>query len=112
MKNIIIISIISIIILGCSTKQIEIKSEPVQRTKLNLQQPMPISLDKVEFTIITEDNQKQVFSELQKQNKDKVLYGLSEEDYKNLSLNISKIKGYIIEQKSIINSYKDYYEED
>jgi hypothetical protein len=97
-------------ITGCSTKTIDINTVEKERTKLNLSEPNAIKLKDVNFLIITEQNSNTVFKQLETSNKDKVLIGLSDEDYIKMSENLLELKHYIIEQRKIINSYKEYYE--
>lgn len=97
-------------ITGCSTKTIDINTVEKERTKLNLSEPNAIKLKDVNFLIITEQNSNTVFKQLETSNKDKVLIGLTDEDYIKMSENLLELKGYILEQRKIINSYKEYYE--
>ena len=108
-KNIILASSL-LFITGCSTKTIDIKTTESQRTKLNLSEPNAVNLKDVNFLIITEQNSNVVFKQLETSNKDKVLIGLTDEDYIKMSENLLELKRYIIEQRKIINSYKEYYE--
>lgn len=95
---------------GCAEKQIEVKTLPEERIPLNLSEPNQLKLKPVTFYVLTEKNKDAVFKQLEAQNKDKVLIGLSDDDYQKISENLILIQNYIVQQRFIIKSYKDYYE--
>ena len=95
---------------GCSEKQIEVKTLPEERIPLNLSEPNQLKLKPITFYVLTEKNKDVIFKQLESQNKDKVLIGLSDEDYQKISENLILIQNYIVQQRFIIKSYKEYYE--
>jgi PBP1b-binding outer membrane lipoprotein LpoB len=95
---------------GCAEKELQIKKIPEKRLELNLSKPAQLNLNHIDFYIITEQNKDLIFKQLELSNKDKVLIGLSDEDYIKLAENMTLIQNYIIQQNNIIKSYKDYYE--
>ena len=95
---------------GCSEKQIEVRTIADERIKLNLSEPSQINLKPITFYVLTENNKDVIFAELQAQNKDKVIIGISDEDYQKMSENLLLIQNYIVQQRYIIKSYKEYYE--
>ena len=95
---------------GCSEKSIQISTVQSERMKLNLPEPEQLKLKPVTFYVLTEKNKDAVFKQLETQNKDKVLIGLSDDDYQKMSENLIHIQNYIIQQRQIIKSYKEYYE--
>ena len=97
---------------GCSEKQINVVSTPEERIKLDLSEPNQLHLKPVNFYVITEKNKEQIFKQLQAQNKDLVLIGLTDDDYIKMSENMVLIQNYIVKQRFIITSYKTYYESD
>lgn len=99
----------SLLMTGCSTV-LETRSVEVQRTKLNLEEPAPISARPIAWKIITPENAIEVFADLEKSGDDPVLFGLTDDGYENLSKNILDIRNYIIQQRNIIKTYKTYYE--
>jgi hypothetical protein len=99
----------SLLMSGCSTV-LETRSVEVQRTKLNLEEPPPISARPTTWKIITPENATEVFADLEKSGADPVLFGLTDDGYENLSKNILDIRNYIIQQRNIIKTYKTYYE--
>ena len=102
--------LLSLFFSGCAEKNIEISKKEVERIPLNLSEPNALKMKNVGFYIITEDNATAVFKRLKAENKEPVLIGLSSDDYINTSENLNNIKFYIIEQRQIIKSYKEYYE--
>jgi len=69
-----------------------------------------IKLDDVSWVLITPNNAEKVWADLEKKNYDIVLFGLTDKGYENLSVNLAKIKQMVLQQKSVIAAYKNYYE--
>lgn len=107
--NIILISSI-LFFSACAEKEITVKTVQDERIKLNLSEPNQLKLKPITFYILTEKNKDVVFKQLESQNKDKVLISLSDDDYQNMSENLVLIQNYILQQRYIIKSYKEYYE--
>jgi hypothetical protein len=95
---------------GPTVKPIEVKTVQQDKVKLNLQEPQPLQPRRVEWFIITPENQEEIFAELGKKKYDLVLFGLTDDGYENLSMNMAEIRAYIMKQRAFIKSYKDYYE--
>ena len=72
--------------------------------------PEPAQLEQVRWIIINRENAEQVFTELEKNNIDPVIIGLTDEDYENFRKNYAQIRAYMIKQNKIIDAYKEYYE--
>lgn len=110
MKSIILTSCLALFFSGCSEKQIEVRTVQDERIKLSLEEPSQLKLNQITFYVITEKNKDTIFKQLELQNKDKVLIGISDDDYQKMSENLIMIQNYIVQQRFIIKSYKDYYE--
>ena len=98
---------------GCATNEVQpvvISTGPAQKTALALKDPDPIKTRKVQWFVITPQNVDSVFAELQKKKYSLVLFGLTDDGYENLSLNIAEIRAYMTEQKAIVEAYREYYE--
>lgn len=98
---------------GCATNEVQpvvIKTVPAQKTALALKDPEPIKTRKVQWFVITPENADAVFVELQKKKYSPVLFGLTDDGYENLSLNIAEIRAYMTEQKALVEAYREYYE--
>ena len=93
-------------------KEIQVQTQEVKRTHLNIAQPKPLSPQKIEWVIITPDNVDKVWEKLKKKDKDLVLFGLTDDGYEKLSINMAEIRNFINTQRVIILKYKDYYEKD
>lgn len=70
-----------------------------------------IRLRGVEWIIITPDNINEVFDRAKDSGRPIVFFALTDKGYENLGLNISDIRAYIQQQKTIIAAYEDYYEQ-
>jgi len=103
--------ILTTLITSCSTiKPLEVFKTEVERRPLNLPLPEPAALEQVRWIIINRENAEQVFTDLEKNNIDPVIIGLTDEDYENFRKNYAQIRAYMIKQNKIIDAYKEYYE--
>ena len=99
-------------ITGCATtKTVKVLSEPVNSVALNPPNIRDLELQGVRWFIVTPENIEEVFKELEDQNKDVVLFGITDDGYKGLALNLAQIRELLLQQKAIIEAYKEYYEE-
>lgn len=89
---------------------LSVKTEEVERQKLRVEPPDPVKLRRVEWHVITPENYEEVFRKMREAGETPVLFGLSEHGYENLSKNLVGIRGFIVEQSFILQSYRDYYE--
>jgi hypothetical protein len=70
-----------------------------------------LELQGIKWFIVTPENIDEVFKKLEDQNKDVVLFGITDDGYKGLALNLAQIRELLLQQKAIIEAYKEYYEE-
>lgn len=97
-------------LLLCSCSTMTDMFEPDPLPPLNLPSPSPIKLEKVKFVVITEKTVDEHFKSSQDDPNKSVIIGLTGQQYKNLVINMQKLKSFIKEQRKIIELYKDYYE--
>jgi len=103
--------ILSLLLGGCSSiHPMQMFSEPVERTPLALESVQPVHTKMVQWFVVTPENVDAVFLDLKKKKYNLVLFGLTDDGYEGLSMNIKKKKKYIIEQNAQLKAYKDYYE--
>ena len=96
---------------SCSRVQkIETVKTEVKRAPLNLDRPEPIVMDELNWIIINSENAEEVFAKLKEKGTDPVLFGLTDDEYEDLSMNFAQIRNYIIQQGFVIDKYKEYYE--
>jgi len=99
-------------ITGCATtKTVKVLSEPVNSVALNPPNIRELELQGIKWFIVTPENIDEVFKKLEDQNKDVVLFGITDDGYKGLALNLAQIRELLLQQKAIIDAYKEYYEE-
>lgn len=96
---------------GFGTKQVEVVSAPLERVPLVLPKVDKLQTDPIEWYVITPENQSEVFDLLEKKNYDVVLFGITDEGYENLSVNMAKILRLVEQQRLIINAYEEYYQQ-
>lgn len=95
---------------GERVKPVEIQTKAVERTRLNIPLPEPITAKNIEWIIITPENAEQIWSKLKESNTDIVLIGLTDNGYEQLSVTIAELRNMIAAQRQIIIKYKEYYE--
>jgi hypothetical protein len=95
---------------GSRVKPVEVQVKAVERTRLNIPHPEPLSAKPVEWIVITPENAEQVFAELKEKNVDLVLFGLTDDGYESLAVTMAELRNYIAAQRQIIIKYKEYYE--
>ena len=112
MNKILAIALI-ILLTGCSIggeRKVKIFSVEEPRAKLNLPDPMPLTLEDIRWIIITSENAQEVFKKLEEQGIDPVLFGLTDKDYEMLAKNFAQIRQKLQETNSLLEEYKKYYE--
>lgn len=77
---------------ACTTTNVE----KIERIRLDLDYPQPLSLADLEWNVYVKDNQAYIC--------------LDNQGYTNLSKNMQELKRFIIQQREIIKAYKEYYE--
>ena len=85
--------------------KIEKKREP-----LNLEDPVPLELQDVEWIIITKENAEEVFEKIKEGGGEYSLFAVTDTGYERLALNFADIRNKLAEQRQIILSYREYYE--
>jgi len=99
------------LISGCSTVQkLDVFSTEVERVPLNLESPVTPEMEEIKWVIITSENAEQVFAKLKEQGSDPVLFGLTDDGYETLSKNFAQIRAYMIQQSTVLDQYREYYE--
>jgi hypothetical protein len=100
-----------ILLAGCSSKPapIVVDTRPTARPPLVIQPVDPIVARKVEWIIVTPENVETVFEQLRTEGKDIVLFALTDDGYKDMSLNLADIQKLVRQQRSIIVAYERYY---
>ena len=97
MKLTVLIFSTLLVLTGCtSVKPAEVRTICEQKLPLNMQDPEEIEMYDVDFSLGKVDGI--------------LYYGLTQSNFNNLSKNLAVLKKYMISQKEIINSYRQYYE--
>ena len=84
--------------------------EPSERLPLHLPEPPVLEMRDVEFIVIHKDNAEYIFNKLEEAGIQPVVFALTGNNYKDLAINISDIKSYLLIQRTINRLYKEYYE--
>jgi hypothetical protein len=77
---------------------------------LSLPEVDKIELDGLKFYVITEANYQKIFDDLRKKNYDPVIFGVTDDGYEMLSVNMAKILQMVQQQKAVIIAYRKYYD--
>jgi len=105
--------VVSILFLSaCGTIDlIETQEQSVGRTELDLSPAKPLDLDdRPNWMVITPDNADDVFEYLREEGYEPVIFGLTDRGYEKLSVDFTKIRQHINNQRRIVLQYKQYYE--
>lgn len=89
---------------------ITISKKAEERQRLNLSEPAPLKPRTPKWIVVTPDNIEQVWKKLENEGDDLVLFGLTDEGYEELALNMAEMRNYINTQRQILLQYKKYYE--
>jgi hypothetical protein len=95
---------------GERVKPVEIQTKAVERTRLDIPLPNPVTAKNIEWIIITPENADQVWAKLKESKTDVVIIGLTDNGYEQLSVTIAELRNMIAAQRQIIIKYKEYYE--
>ena len=87
-----------------------IKPVIVAKPALIVPKTRPVKSELVSFIVITKDNMEAKFKELGKSENDVVVFALTNDSYKALSLSVADLRRYIVQQNAVIKAYKEYYE--
>ena len=110
----VILVLLVLALTGCSIggeKKIKIFAVEEPRQKLNLPDPMPLTLEDIRWIIITSENAQEVFKKLEEAGIDPVLFGLTDKDYELLAKNFAQIRQKLQETNNLLEEYKKYYED-
>ena len=80
------------------------------RAKLNLESPESLTLEDIRWIIITSDNAVEVFTKMEEQGLDPVIFGLSDKDFQLLAKNFARIRNQLKHMNDLVDKYKEYYE--
>ncbi len=97
-------------IFGDREKPISIQTQAVERTRLNLTPPAPLTPRATRWIVITPENAEQVWKDLQARNIDLVLFAITDDGYEEMSMTHAEIRNFINLQRQIIIKYQEYYE--
>ena len=113
MRTIAIFIIATLFLAGCSTtpRVLEVSAVPIDKPQLILPDIDKLELKEVEWIVINEANVQEVWKRISDDKKDVVLFGLTDDGYEKLSINLSDIMTLVQQQKAIIVAYRNYYEE-
>jgi hypothetical protein len=114
MQNLLIASVAILTLTSCTSipNVIDINSSPVERPPLVVPNVDEFTTRPIEWTVLTPENQEQVFQDLKDRDIDVVLYAITDDGYKNLSLNMADIIKLVKQQKAIIAAYEKYTDEE
>jgi hypothetical protein len=91
-------------------KPIEVVNKARDKTALDISLPEPLKLKSMQWVVITPANQEEVFSQLEAEGSDAVVFALTPDGYQSLAITIAELRNMINTQRSIILKYKEYYE--
>ena len=111
--NVLVFGLIVLLLTNCAAGIKTITSYKIEKKRepLDLSVPSPLSLQNVDWIIITKENAEEVFEKIKNdKNGDYALFALTDNGYEKLALNFADIRNKLAEQRQIILSYREYYE--
>jgi hypothetical protein len=106
MKKLLITTVL--LLSGCAAS---VAPTPIDtKPPLNLRPAEPLKMRPVKLHVIHMGIAEKKFEEIRKSGEKPVVFALTGTDYKNLAVNVQRLKAYIKTQQRIINAYKKYYE--
>lgn len=113
-SQILITLLSSLFLFSCGTtiKPIDVNVNQVKRAPLVLPKVDKFAPDDVDWWIISEETAEERFVEMQEAGYDPVVFGLTDEGYKSLSINQKKIMTLIQQQQAVIDAYEEYYKKE
>ena len=110
--NVLVFGLTLLLLSSCAGAVKEISSYKIEKKRepLNIGDPLPLELQDVDWIIITKDNAEEVFKKIKEDGGEYSLFALTDKGYEKLALNFADIRNKLAEQRQIILSYKEYYE--
>lgn len=96
----------SMLKIGCKEPDCVVAPKDFPLIVLPEQEPLDVQAPK--WIVVTPENSKEVFEQLQKANIDAVIFGLTDEGYETLSISTEKVQGYMLLQRDR-EAQKDAY---
>ena len=98
-------------IIPAPVETIVIDAQPIERPILSVPEADKFIPRKYEWIIVTPDTIDEIFAEFQKEGRPMALFALTDEGYRNISINSQNALKIIKQKNSIIQAYVDYYHE-
>lgn len=105
-KKIAFVSLLSLLVVACTTTQERTVS--IERPRLVIPKVQPVSQSTVKWVVITKENATEKLKELESLGITNIVV-TTPEGYRNLNLNIAELRRYIRQQNSVIATYQKYY---
>jgi len=104
---------LSVIISGCASQPETIVQTKYIKRDIPLQnKPKSINMKDIQFYVVTEDNIDVFLENLKLNEGEVVFFAISVGDYERLAFNMSELKRYIEQQKSLIIYYEENIKEE
>jgi len=96
---------------ACSSvpQRIEVTSKPIPKPELVLPKVDTVSMRKIEWVVITEENMEAELDKWTKGGKPLAIFALNAKGYEALGMNFSDIRALVQQQQAIIAAYENYY---
>ena len=90
---------------------ITVSAKPIEQPKLVLPVSDQLFQRKIDWVIITPENVEEQFNKVKESGRSIAIFGVTDEGYQNLGLNLSDLRAYIQQQQAIVAAYEGYYQE-
>lgn len=107
------VALIAFAVTGCSalkTKICGVQDTPETAfVTMKLPDSPPLTIDSIEWTIVTPENAQEKFNELKLRGIDEVFFGLTDKEYESKSINDEKTQGELLLLRDKIDQLEKYY---
>jgi hypothetical protein len=116
-KPLVVLATTAFLISGCSSlkpeKQIITQTEYVQRNIPIQAAPKPLTLNDVQWYVVTEENFEEFIEKYQREHGEPwVFYATPVRSYESMALNLAELRRYIQQQQAIILYYEEQVEKE
>lgn len=115
-KKLLVVAAISLATSACGQRELEVSTKPIERAPLVVPQPDKMTLQDVQWFVIARGAEagkdgsiETAWQRAKVENADS-MFLLTPKNYENLSMNVAKLKAYILQLQAQVDAYKKYYE--
>jgi len=107
----VLVILLAVLVTGCSSAlRVVEKPVMVERQRLIVPEIQPVEQIPLEWIVITRYNFEAKVREAEERGSQIVLFALTPDGYQNLSINVAEMRRFVVQQRSTLAAYREYYE--